>query len=122
MLDFEDRVQKTNWLEKDLIEFKMPIIKKNVNFKTLNTFSSVVGALYVLEGSSMGGMQLTKILKLRYGENITCEYLQSYKNETIDKWNLFCTWLDNTSLNQHDVLLGASEVFIRLREHLYELR
>lgn len=118
--DIEQRILKTTWLKKDLDFYQIPLKQKEIEFKTLNNFSSIVGALYVLEGSTMGGMQISKILNKHFKENISAQYYESYKEQTMPKWLSFTAWLEKIKLDNYDAILGANEVFIQLKKHFEE--
>lgn len=118
--DIEQRVLKTTWLKEDLDFYKKPLNEKEIEFKTLNNFSSIVGALYVIEGSTMGGMQISKILNRHFKENISTQYYESYKEQTMPKWLSFVSWLEKVELDNYDAILGANEVFIQLKKHFEE--
>ncbi|WP_421716692.1 biliverdin-producing heme oxygenase [Arcobacter arenosus] len=120
--DIEQRLQKTKWLVEDLNYLNLDIdnlnIKESIEFKTLNSFSSIVGALYVLEGSTMGGMQIVKMIERNFGNNLPNRYYQSYKQDTMNKWLSFSKWLDEVKLDKYEVTLGATETFIILKKHI----
>ncbi len=119
--DIEKRLEKTKWLIEDLNYLNVEIdnlnIKKNIEFKTLNNFASVVGALYVLEGSTMGGMQIVKMIEKNFKNNVPNRYYQSYNQDTMNKWLSFSKWLDEVEIDKYETTLGATETFIVLKKH-----
>lgn len=116
--DIEKRVEKTQWLKDDLKELGIEFSSKKIEFNTLSSFSSVVGALYVLEGSTMGGMQIVKMMKKNTQEDLPTNYYQSYKQETMPMWMAFAKWLDEIDVDKYEVTLGAMETFIKLKKHI----
>lgn len=116
--DIEERLEKTKWLKEDLDYLNIKVTNKNIEFKTLDSFSSAIGALYVIEGSTMGGLQITKMIKSQYKEELPLRYYQSYKEQTMPKWVFFAQWLNNTQEDKYNIILCASEIFIQLKKHL----
>lgn len=111
--DIDLRLEKTTWLEKDLESLKVkPQNIKPVEFKTLDSFDSLSAALYVIEGSTMGGMQIVKMLN----ENLPKRYYQGYLQNTMPMWQKFAKWLDETNIDKYEATLAASEVFIILKK------
>jgi heme oxygenase len=117
LLDIEQRLQKEVWLKEDLDVLGVAAANEEVNFSTLNNFHSVVGALYVLEGSTMGGMQIVKMMQ-NQSEDKALRYYTSYQEQTMQMWTTYAQWLNRTNLNQYEASLGAMEVFIVLKKHL----
>jgi heme oxygenase len=121
--DIKKRFQRVQWLLDDLKEAEIEIPKtKEISFKTLNNFDSVVGALYVCEGSTMGGVQITKILSKKLGISYPFHFYKGYKDDTMAMWGDFCHWIDTIDINSTDVILGASEIYLRLGESLEKKR
>lgn len=80
----------------------------------LNTLSKAYGALYVLEGSRMGGMFLSKMIAdalgnvpLSYFNGVgsnTITYVQNLKNIMNEK--------ENTTINTNECIQGAKDTFV----------
>lgn len=47
----------------------------------IDTLSKAYGALYVLEGSRMGGLFLSQLIRAQLGEEIPCLTLKGLKNK-----------------------------------------
>lgn len=121
LIDIEHRLQRVNWLDEDLNKFDDNVdfdVVNKAEFKTLDSFDSIVGALYVCEGSTMGGMQIIKILQSKMNEDLPFRLYRGYEDKTMPMWQNFSMWLDNANINPHKALLGATETYIVLRELL----
>ncbi|WP_072679926.1 biliverdin-producing heme oxygenase [Arcobacter sp. LA11] len=120
LLDIKERLEKQLWLEEDLKSFDISLDTNNekLEFNTLNNLDSIAGALYVLEGSTMGGLQIVKIMTTNFDKDIPLRYYKSYNENTMPMWMSYSNWLDNTNINEYEATLGASEVFIALKKHI----
>lgn len=80
---------------------------------------ALVGALYVLQGSALGGQVLTKALAGRFGdEQGGLAYVSSAGVETKADWEVFCDQLDRIDFGGDEarVVVGAQTVFTALRK------
>lgn len=122
--DIDMRIQKSKWIREDLknLGFKdFDKLHKNIEFKTLDSFESLLGALYVLEGSTMGGLKIEPIIKQKLSQNTPCRYYSGYKDKIIPMWINYCNYLDSLrDVDFHKVTLCACEVFIKTRKLLDE--
>lgn len=119
LLDIVERLQRSEWLKEDLTELQLEGIKApEVVFKSVDNFSAAVGALYVCEGSVMGGMQILPMLKKRLSANYSYRYYSGYGDSNMQNWKSFTDWLSKVQVNREQAILGACEVFINLRIHL----
>lgn len=92
--------------------------KKNIEIKNL---SYAFGVLYVIEGSTLGGQIITKMLvkQLQTNQNVT-SYFYSYGNETQDMWSSYkksVLALEN-KIDSQEMINGAKDTFDSLREWL----
>jgi len=70
----------------------------------IDTLSKAYGALYVLEGSRMGGLFLTKMLRSQLGEDIPVRYFEGFKEKTpayVDEFK--------EVLNEKEIIIDAKE-------------
>ncbi|MGC3945114.1 MAG: biliverdin-producing heme oxygenase [Chryseolinea sp.] len=126
-LDFYAR-RKADWLITDMetvggIEDVRycPIVPE------VDSFSSALGAMYVLEGSTLGGQIIAKMLKQQLGkdsdEGLT--FFLSYGPQTAAMWNRFKSYLDKPfdDRERTEVVRGAKETFTSFRKWIerYEL-
>lgn len=96
--DFEGR-QKTGWLEDDLhaiglSETDILMLPLAADLPALDSLGAVVGCLYVLEGSTLGGQVISR--RLRESLDITPEnggrFFTGYAEQTGLHWRRFMEW------------------------------
>lgn len=117
--------KKQPWLEQDLRALK--ISKNNDtkllicrNLPVLCEYEQVLGYLYVMEGATLGGQIIIKMLKTQL--QITLDqggrFFHGYGDKTKIMWNNFC--VDLCSINhieqQNKIIHSASDTFKRLHE------
>lgn len=59
-----------------------------------------IGAMYVMEGSTLGGLHISKMISLQLQQQNTnaFSFFNGYKDETQQMWHLFKTAIDNMLL------------------------
>jgi heme oxygenase len=80
----------------------------------LDTRAQLLGALYVLEGSTLGGQVITR--QLAQAGITTRTYFTGYAEQTGPMWKAFCQLLaaEATDSNQADIVAAAVLTFQRL--------
>lgn len=76
--------------------------------------SESLGALYVLEGSTLGGRVLLKELRKLHGDDIPTSYLEGYGSATSAMWKALASALDTHDAAHHDgdrIVAGAAKCF-----------
>lgn len=90
-------------LEKDLEEMQISVPKNNPDLKTIPTDdASILGAMYVLEGATLGGSVIVKRLKVNpqlAPLQLGYHYYQVYGDKLVDRWEQFVQIL-NTRIPQ----------------------
>lgn len=118
--DIEKR-KHTQWILKDLKALDYTV-NTSTESKTQQITSTAyaVGVLYVMEGSTMGGQIISKMLKKQLGANTSTYYFDSYSDETMDMWLSFKNSIAQyeTHLDKEEVFKGANETFSSLKEWL----
>ena len=118
--DIEKR-KHTQWILNDLKALDYTI-NTSTESKTQQITSTAyaVGVLYVMEGSTMGGQIISKMLKKQLGANTSTYYFDSYSDETMDMWLSFKNSIAQyeTHLDKEEVFKGANETFSSLKEWL----
>ncbi|MBF0596245.1 biliverdin-producing heme oxygenase [Faecalibacter rhinopitheci] len=105
---------KLSLLEKDLEELKLtPYEMLPINH--LNNRAEALGALYVIEGSMLGGMVIAKQLK-KYPEleNSNFNYFGHYGQDIGPIWKAFVAYLNEqivTDEDKADILKGAIKAY-----------
>jgi heme oxygenase len=127
-LDYERRF-KLRLLESDLKFFglddealaKLPVCSA---LPPTNTAAEVIGAIYVMEGSTHGAQFITRRLRqqLALGEQGLAFY-QGYGSETMPRWQAFKAYLDSTFAPDRDgdaVVASAIRTFKALHDWMNE--
>lgn len=84
--------------------------------------AQAIGALYVLEGSTLGGKMIAKMLRKNEALSLTDDKLSfftGYGEETGSKWKTFLDLL-NQQEDGSDVLKGANETFVYLKSWMQQ--
>jgi heme oxygenase len=128
-----DRRCKLPWLKQDLHALgasegdldRLPLCE---TLPAIHDLSTAVGALYVVEGSTLGGKVLTKHFKekLKLSPMQGLAYFSAYQEETLEMWRRFrekTSELEATgALNQGVTIETAGAVFETLRNWLSPLQ
>lgn len=118
--DFESR-RKLPLLKQDLLALGLTIEDVDnlpicTNRPELSSFAEVLGCMYVLEGSTMGGQYIVKKLKLIFPQHMQHNglFLNSYGSELRSKWAEFAELVQAYSSKQPShkaILLTAKRTF-----------
>ncbi|MBP6497237.1 MAG: biliverdin-producing heme oxygenase [Campylobacteraceae bacterium] len=123
MIEFEElnmamRERKSH-LVKDLSKLNYDVHKAHKNFGAdleikIDTLSKAYGALYVLEGSRMGGLFLSQLIRAQLGEEIPLSYFEGFKEQTLTYVSNFKAILNEKSsiLNEQECVQSAKDIFI----------
>ncbi|GLS44485.1 biliverdin-producing heme oxygenase [Methylobacterium brachythecii] len=89
---------------------------------TLATKASAYGALYVLEGSTLGGQVIGRTIAARHGPaaEAACSYYRGHGRDTGRMWNAFRAHLE--ALDDDEVLAAGVATFDALRLWVAEPR
>jgi heme oxygenase len=84
----------------------------------LSEYEQVLGYLYVMEGSTLGGQVITKMLKnqLQITPDQGGRFFHGYGDKTKIMWNDFCATLSSIHHieQQNNIILSAKNTFIQL--------
>lgn len=83
----------------------------------IDTYGKALGALYVLEGSTLGGRIIAGVLTDRLGSEKCLTYFNSYGNETAGMWQSFKDLLDTPVMFaiKEDILSAAGSTFLTFK-------
>jgi heme oxygenase len=83
----------------------------------IDSFGKALGALYVLEGSTLGGRVIAAMLAHQLGSEKSISYFSSYGSETEDMWQSFRDFLDSNTTPEvsADALQAANATFITFK-------
>ena len=81
--------RKSNWLESDLEQMKQDLpVHRCENIPQINSRAGAWGALYVLEGSTLGGKIISKMIASRLPEDdLPLHFFQGYGDDTMHRWH-----------------------------------
>lgn len=124
-LDLEPRrFEKTVALERDLEALSMDVGRapRCGRLPALDTLPRVVGALYVLEGSTLGGQYVLRQVKrtLPATADRAGAFLTVYGADTGPMWRSFRAWVEAqaTAAASGEILAGACDTFGALADWL----
>jgi len=144
----ENFIQKSNFLSLERIRLKerlkVPLLSRDLvalgqsgadinqyvqcrDLPRLSDEASLLGYLYVVEGSSLGGQFIVKKLRQNYdfkGDQ-GCRFFNSYGDRTDEMWQEFCRFLNEYPLDEKQekaALQTARDTFEKLNTWLNERR
>ncbi|MEO7801529.1 MAG: biliverdin-producing heme oxygenase [Ginsengibacter sp.] len=86
----------------------------------INSIAQGFGAMYVLEGSTLGGVYISRMLKQNDAlQNISLTFFNSYGEHTGGMWKTFKTIMDKTVTSQDDIdeaVHTANDTFVLLQK------
>ncbi len=93
--DMEKR-SRADFLLRDMEAAGIPLPAPEIcrDLPELNSFGKALGALYVVEGSTLGGRVIAGMLSRQLGSEKNLSYFNSYGNETGSMWLSFKAFLD----------------------------
>lgn len=86
----------------------------------INSTASALGALYVLEGSTLGGQYISKMItdRIPVSPEEGVQFFTGYGPDTFTKWNVFKDHLNQFSGQEtveDEIIQAANETFIKFR-------
>lgn len=118
-LHFADR-EKTPLIEQDLVTFGITEqsrdnISRCSQLPSLSEYENILGYLYVMEGSTLGGMIITQHLQhhLQLTPDQGLRYFYGYGSQTKMMWKTFCETLNRVtdSQQQNKIIQSAQATF-----------
>lgn len=113
---FPDAAQrrKAEWILEDIHSFKpayQPVFTSSYT-PEVTSLSQAIGALYVLEGSTLGGQVICKMVaqKLDLSQAEGFKFFSGYGEETLPMWDNFKKYINNRSWNteEENVVIDAA--------------
>jgi heme oxygenase len=120
--ELEDYVErrKATVIQDDLRYIRMEASKVAVcrDLPIIDSITAALGAMYVLEGSTLGGKIISKMLinQLQLEGNHGVRFFSGYGEATAEKWFAFREYLDNYSSEpeeQDKMINAAKETFLK---------
>lgn len=96
---------------------RTPSIPLRDDLPALDTFAARAGAIYVMEGSTLGGTLISRALTQSLGQEHQCatRYFSGYRADTGRHWRQFCAKLNAQKLTIDAAAEAACGVFAALR-------
>ncbi len=100
------RFGKTHWLEEDLLKLggSFPEPPSLAPFPLPDDPAGLAGCIYVVEGSTLGGMHLSRAGKFPESAG---RFFRGYGDGTMPAWKEFVAWLDATVLSEGEKVRAA---------------
>ncbi len=100
-----------------LAESEISAIKNFEDLPALDSREKIFGALYVVEGSTLGGQYISRHLKSKFGLDETngIAFFSGYGKDTGKMWNAFrekITAFAETTDNHEEIIKSANETFL----------
>ena len=117
LADFSLR-RKASWILRDYIFFKGPgeIEQCGGLLPEIQSFHQAIGAMYVLEGSTLGGTYISRMIvqQLNIAPHSGFSFFQGYGDETNSMWQGFLRWLEMpfTEEQQQLIISSAENTFV----------
>lgn len=94
LADWADRRGKPAWLERDLSDLGgTPPAAAPLDLPPLDGPAAVLGCLYVVEGSTLGGRPAGRQVRTALGPTAPTRFFDGYGDRTGPRWRSFCTAL-----------------------------
>ena len=109
--------RKSKSITEDLIYLKVsnPAIAAPVYLPVIADVFQALGALYVMEGSTLGGVYIVKMIQKKLpGNENSFRFFSGYGDRNSMMWSRFKNALDKSTTNENEmarILSGAEETF-----------
>ena len=117
-----DQRRNTRYIAHDLGELGSD--DDDIDFsKTLpaiHTPASAMGAMYVLEGSTLGGKIISNTLKKKLGDDVPVNFFSGYKDNTGTMWKKFVDSLNSEVWvhQENEIVNAANDTFANFNRYL----
>lgn len=105
----EERLKRVEWLENDLKFLGSATNPKDLYSPLeISTKPAALGAMYVIEGSTLGGQLIVRHLKTQLDlPEAALHFYNGYKERTGEFWLKFKNYLDNSSEASEEFITSA---------------
>lgn len=113
--------RKSNAIQKDLKSLNCTgTLAVATDLPTVSNISQALGAMYVLEGSTLGGRLITKMLMQNLGLTDTkqLQFFSGYGDQTEAMWGSFLQTLTKHAEDEHaqnEIIHAAAETFSKFK-------
>ena len=117
---------KLSWLKEDLLYFiedpysETNLPAKPIEFPEILNTGQLIGLLYTIEGSTLGGQMISKNLSQIHNLTATqgARYFNGYGNNTVIFWDEFCKFVE--SIQHHDEQCQLAAAFTIITFKLFD--
>lgn len=119
------RRRKAGWLLKDINALGGAHVQNHSFSNTFDTPAEVIGALYVAEGSTLGGTVIAGMLSRHdflHG-NMGLSFFRGYESDTMVMWQSFQQFLNSeaaTNYAHSEVITGAIKTFTSFKHWIQQ--
>jgi len=115
--------RRIDFLIQDFTHFGLTPKPLEITIPLPHSFGFALGVLYVLEGSRVGGLMLSKTLESHFGlsDGKGYRYFCGNNDQSMQIWRTFCSILDKIDFPPQErtaTVLGATWTFLYLRDLL----
>lgn len=113
--------RKSSWLLDEIMSLNGSVNQVKVKDKLIiNSFQEALGALYVLEGSTLGGQHIVSMLKKTYPDpDHDFIFFEGYGRHTALMWQSFLSFLNSTPETHHPVVIASAQrTFQQFTDHI----
>lgn len=111
--DINER-RNASYISNDLQTLQLPLNTEIcTNLPEIKDHASAIGALYVLEGSTLGGKIIAKTISGKLGSAEALDFFSGYREETGPMWKKFTQYLEHPKNNDmaETVVHSATQTF-----------
>ena len=116
--DIEKRC-RAEFIRWDMKESGIPPLPPDIceELPCIDCFSRALGALYVMEGSTLGGRVIASLISRQLGSPQSLSFFSGYGAETAFMWQSFKDFLDQPFTNEEkqEILSAAEETFLTFK-------
>jgi heme oxygenase len=119
--------RKTQAIADDILELggTVPANANGDDLPAINNHLEALGALYVIEGSTLGGKIINKMMQQQLGSDKGMSFFSGYGDNTEQMWDTFKQALNNQVENPEQeavVIAAANETFLKFGEWFEKAR
>jgi heme oxygenase len=122
--DHLDR-RKTILISSDLhtLNTKNPALAGGHDLPQINNTADALGALYVMEGSTLGGQIIVKMLSKQLGidESYAMSYFSGYGEDTHKMWTVFKEALDRSGSSENEAIINSANQTFQMFSRWFDI-
>lgn len=102
------------------LDGSLPELTPEQHLPKIENKLQALGALYVMEGSTLGGIYISKMIakQLNIQDGISLSFFEGYGDKTEDMWNSFRSNLDEQVIKSEEqavVIQAANQTFLKFK-------